>query len=403
MNKKQNQAVLFVAYTNLANPIIWSQGIPLLKEMIKKGWRVFLLTFENEDLLKTNSYLKEMGAIEWRFLFHRPFPILPSFLDLCRGIIYIFWLIKKEKISIVHVRSYLPGVIAYFLKKLTGASFIFDMRGLAPEEEVLSGHWSKNSLPYKLAKFWEKKIIFQADFIVVITNSFKHYVEEKILGKKDEKIKVIPICVEASKFHGPLQVPLVFKKLKEKKKFILVYSGAFENWHLIDKMIDFFHVLKERVFESHFLILTYQKERAENFLLKNLKEEDYTVLTVRPNEMPAYLNVCDLAISFIQAVFPKNIASFPIKFVEYLASGLPIVVNSGIFEIEEIVNKFKIGVVIEDFNKYAYQIAVQKLLAILNERENIKIRTREIVNKKYNLNLAIQKYEEIYEALVGYV
>jgi glycosyltransferase involved in cell wall biosynthesis len=398
----QKKSVLFIAYTNLKNPLIWSQGIPYLKKIAGRGWRIFLLTFENKNSVLPTPLKKELGKIEWRFLYHCFLPILPSLLDICRAIIYCFWLIKKEKIALVQARSYLPGVIGYFLKKIVNVSFVFDMRGLAFDEEVMKGRWQKKSLIYKIAKFFEKRIILSADSVVVISNSFKNYLEDKVLQRKDDKIKVVPICVEIEKFREPLPAPPIIEKLKAEKKMILVYTGALEIWHCLNEMIDFFIVLKKRFSQFHFLILTYQKEKTELLIQKFLEKKDYTILTVRPDEVPSYLQASDLGIVFIRPAFPKNVASFPIKFLEYLAAGLPVVVNSGISEVEEIVTKAKLGVVVNQFNEESYQKAVQDLLTILSDRQGIKKRAELIVQEKYSLDLATKKYEEIYQALISY-
>ena len=397
-----NKRVLFIAYTSLTNPIIWSQGIPYLRKIAENGWQVFLLTFERKGVSFEFLSKNKLGKIKWLFLNHWPWLIFPSLLDIIRAVFYCFYLIKKEKIKIVHARSYLPGLIACWLKKLTGIRFIFDPRGLVVEEEIMSGHWQKNSFFYKIAKFFEKKMYFLADVIVVTRESFKNYLAENFFSGKDDKIKVIPIAVETEKFQNSLSVPPIIKNLKDEKKIILVYTGAIEVWHSVDEMADFFLVLKKIIPNFHFLILTYQKKKAEEILSRKfLEKNDYTILKIEPNEVPTYLKNSDLGIVFIKSVFPKNIASMPIKFFEYLAAGLPVVVNSGISEIEKMVIEQKLGVVINNFNHQSYQKAVEDLIALLAERKRIEKEAKRIVAESYNLNLAASKYEEIYQPLIG--
>jgi len=266
----------------------------------------------------------------------------------------------------------------------------------------MSGHWQKNSFFYKIAKFFEKKMYFLADVIVVIRESFKNYLAEKIFQGKDDKIKVIPIAVETEKFQNSLSAPPIIKNLKDEKKIILVYTGAIEVWHSVDEMADFFLVLKKIIPNFHFLILTYQKKKAEEILSRKfLEKNDYTILKIEPNEVPTYLKNSDLGIVFIKSVFPKNIASMPIKFFEYLAAGLPVVVNSGISEIEEMVIKQKLGVVINNFNHQSYQKATEDLITLLAERKRIEKEAKRLVAESYNLNMAASKYEEIYQSLIG--
>jgi glycosyltransferase involved in cell wall biosynthesis len=392
--------VLFISHSGVS-PIVYSQGIPQMKELSKKGFNFTFLSFQHKSVKKIDWLEKELkeNKIDWRVLNYWPWPFFPvCLLDIIRGVFYIGWLVKKRKIEVIQTRSYIPAIMAWFIKKLFGIKFIFDMRGLIPDEQAYSGNWPKNSLKYKLAKYVEKKLILSADSIVVVNESFKDYVQNSILYKTKKNIAVIPNCVDVNKFvFNPKQRKNLRLKFRLSDKLVLVYSGSFAEWHLIDEMINFFIVLKETSNRAHFLILSYEKDKIKTILNNNLIEADYTIIDVPPQEMPNYLSIADLAISFIQPTFTKKIACSPIKFAEYLSTGLPVIINGQISGTDEMVKKNNLGVVIDEFNKENYQTGVKNVLKILEDK-NTNIRCRKFIENNLSLKQSINKYESIYQS-----
>jgi len=394
---------LFISHSG-TSPIVHSQGIPQMKELSKRGIHFTFLSFQHKSAKKIDWLEKKLkqSKIDWHVLNYWHWPFFPaSSLDIIRGIFYISWLIKKKKIAIVQTRSYIPAIMAWFVKKLFGIKFIFDMRGLIPDEQAYSGNWPKGSLKYRLAKYVEKKLILSADSIVVVNESFKDYVQNFILGKIKKNVVVIPNCVDINRFSFDLQQrDYLRSNLRLQDKLVLVYSGSITRWHLIDKMIDFFVLLKKSVPHAHFLFLTYEKEKLLEFINnKNLLDTNYTILSVAPEEMPNYLSIADIAISFIQPTFTKKIACSPIKFAEYLALGLPVIINGKISGTDKMVKKYNLGIVIDKLNQENYQKTIEKIFKILREDKNIKTRCREFVKNNLSLKQAVNKYETIYQSL----
>ncbi len=391
---------LFISHSGIS-PIVYSQGIPQMKELSKKGIHFIFFSFQHKSTKKVDWLVKELeqSGINWYTLNYWHWPFFPaSLLDIIRGIFYISWLIKKKKIEVIQTRSYIPAIMVWFIKKFFRINFIFDMRGLIPDEQAYSGNWPKGSLKYKLAKYVEKKLILSADSIVVVNESFKDYIQNSILYKTKKNITVIPNCVDVNKFvFNPKQRKNLRLKLGLSDKLVLVYSGSFAEWHLIDKMINFFIVLKKTSNRAHFLILSYEKDKTKTILNNNLIEVDYTIIDVPPQEMPNYLSIADLAISFIQPTFTKKIACSPIKFAEYLSTGLPVIINGQISGTDEMVKKNNLGVVIDEFNKENYQTGVKNILKILEDK-NTNIRCRKFIENNLSLKQSINKYESIYQS-----
>lgn len=84
-----------------------------------------------------------------------------------------------------------------------------------------------------------------------------------------------------------------------------------------------------------------------------IHEKDFMVAKVTPHEVPRYLRAADIAISFIKPCYSKQ-SSSPTKIAEYLASGLPVVCNSGVGDLDKLINENQVGVLLTQFTEEAY-------------------------------------------------
>ncbi|MCM8761029.1 MAG: glycosyltransferase, partial [Candidatus Omnitrophica bacterium] len=115
--------------------------------------------------------------------------------------------------------------------------------------------------------------------------------------------------------------------------------------------------------------------------------------------MPEYLRIADAGLFFINPY--KKIGSSPIKLGEFLSSGVPVIINPGVGDTEEIVREGNVGVVVENFTADDYKKAVERLLILKEEGEVLRRRCRDIAKRYLSLDEAVTKYARIYDALLG--
>jgi glycosyltransferase involved in cell wall biosynthesis len=92
---------------------------------------------------------------------------------------------------------------------------------------------------------------------------------------------------------------------------------------------------------------------------------------------------CDAAVSFIRPCGSK-LASSPTKIPEYLAAGLPVVANSGIGDMDELIATEKVGVTIADFGDESLRAGVDRLVELLRD-EDVRSRCRHTAEKYFDL------------------
>lgn len=404
---------LYVCYFWLNESLVQTQVLPYLREIAKGGAKVSLLTFERDTLSKekVDGLKKQLAdeGIEWNFLKYHKSPSVPATIfDILNGAFFIRKKLQRENIDVLHTRVHVPTLMGALARKLSFGKkpkLLFDIRGFFPEEYTDAGVWKKNGWIYKTVKRVEKWLLKESDAFVVLTEKARQilFPESKATGfdKLGRPVEVIPCCVDINRFKDASQESReeIRKKLNITDRNVIAYVGSFGGWYLTDEMIDFFATAIKQDAQTFALILTQRdKEKVVTKLKENgFSEQDYFVDSVSHVEIPRYLNASDVAISFIKPCYSKQ-ASSPTKNAEYLASGLPIIVNSGVGDTDEIVAKNKIGVIVQDLNSTGYQKALAELEELSENVNNLGEICREKAKSEFDLQtVGGARYRSLYQ------
>src|SRR5581483_9432837 len=104
--------------------------------------------------------------------------------------------------AIVHARSYVSSLVALGCRGASDAKFIFDMRGFWVDEKIEAGHWRRAGRLVRLARYWERRFLDQADAIVSLTESGVDALPS--LGYRAARrvpVVVIPTCADLERFR----------------------------------------------------------------------------------------------------------------------------------------------------------------------------------------------------------
>ncbi len=401
--------VLYVSYDGILEPLGSSQIIPYLKGLSKKGVKYSMLSYEKQadlsrygDVLKLEKELASHG-IKWKRLkYHKSPPVISTFFDVLYGCIVSFWLIKKNRIKIIHARSYVASLIALILKKVCKVRFIFDMRGFWADERVEGGIWKSGSLLYRTAKYFERKFLWNSDGIISLTYAGKAEIENfSSLNKHRVNINVIPTCVDLTKFNlegGSTLIPINAHNINN--KFVLIYIGSISTWYMPYEMIDYFYAVQKYIEGAHFLVLTKEKILFEDILkTKKFNSSTISILNAGHELISSYLLLGKVGIAFYKPGYSRK-ACCPTKFGEYLACGLPVIINSGIGDCDDIILKERVGVIINEFSLKEYERAIIELMKLLDEGDALKKRCRETAEKYFSLEMGVERYRDIYSKLL---
>lgn len=399
--------IFYISYDGVLDPLGSSQISPYVINLGSKGFRFTILTYEKSrrllDTVRADKMREnfELQGIKWEILLYHKYPAIPAtLLDILFGFIKGLIIICRDKIDLIHARSFIGAIPAFFLAKLFRKKFIFDMRGLWADEKVDAGDWKKDSHIYVAIKCLEIIFLKYADSIIVLSQSAKALLENKF-GLKKKNIYVIPTCVDLGLFRIKRKDEFVVNEIEINNRFIFVYSGSIGSWYMLKEMADFFEISRGTFKDPLFLLLNNENTHLiEAVMAKvNILSSDYFIKSLDYRQVYEWLNMAKASLFFIKPVFSK-IVSCPTKFGESLACGLPVITNSGVGDIAKIIKEEGVGVVIKEFSDEAYKDTNHQLNKLLQEGETLKNRCRFVAEKYFSLAKGTNIYSRAYEKLL---
>lgn len=370
-----------VYITEGINPVFYSQVVELLNNIEKKSY------FDEITLLIGLKEIKNVQKIEYinkniNIEFFKTYPIYPLINKLNQ--VSLYQLFKKLNINedyIIHARTEFLGALAYssYLKfNTTHANLLVDIRGSLYEEIK---YYGRMNTILKFIKLFRYKEIMQKNlknvlYFNAVSNDLKNYINVNF--KIDlSKISVIP-TISGSNFIYNLQNRIDTRKslnLKDEDILFIFSSGSTQSWQNNDVIVN--HISKKGY---KILMLTKKEYTDPNVISKFVPYE----------EVPNYLNASDIGIIIRDNDTVNNVAS-PIKFSEYISSGLPVIANDSVSIIKDTINETKYGEIIE-LSEITTSI-VDKLLEL--DREKIS----QYGINTFGINNVTDKYFQVYNKM----
>ncbi len=178
-------------------------------------------------------------------------------------------------------------------------------------------------------------------------------------------------------------------------RYGLVYSGSLGTWYMAREMVSFARAVKEYL-PRITLFLTPQVQEARGLDFRGGWAE---IHGADPAQVPSWLQRATAMFFFIKPG-PSKIATCPTKFAEGLAAGLPVVCNRGIGDLDDVVEREGVGVLVDGFSESAYRDAGQRLHALLRDPE-ISDRCRRLAESHYGLPLGVRAYHQLYRDVLS--
>jgi glycosyltransferase involved in cell wall biosynthesis len=396
---------LYICYQSLLDPLTQTQVVAYLEGMALAGYGIILLTFEPRPLSRAETVEWEIQMqskhITWYWLRYHKRPTVPATAwDILTGIGMGFQLNRQHKITLLHARSHIPGLMALVLKYLTGAKLLFDLRGFMAEEYADAGIWRANGLLFRVMKHAERSILSASDGIIVLTHKASSLLNDWYPEETCNKpLQVIPCCVDLRLF-SPHPIPS-----NNQLNPTIVYVGKLGGWYMDDTLVHFIASAVRFTPNIEFQIWTQSNpDTLKQRLAERGIQHHASIGCTTPDKLASKLTGTQAGLSFIKPCLSK-LASSPTKIGEYLAAGLPVISNAGIGDVDELLQGGNecgpVGVVLNEFSDSAYQQAAARLLALLQEPD-IRERCRRVAREQLDLEtIGWVRYREIYRTIIG--
>ena len=370
---------LYISYNGALDSLGQSQVLPYLRELRQDGHVITLLTFErraNSVAARAVSLRREMSkwGLGWTWLwYHKRPPVISTLWDLARGVLVTFWLAIRHNVQALHARSQVSAAMVWPVARLLRRRFIFDLRGQMAYEYADGGTWREGGLLYRLVERAERRFIKDADAIVVLT----HTLADDLKCVSGQPPVVIPTCVDLEVF-GPLTHAARSPRM--------VYCGSLGARYAPDLLVHFYLAAARAMPSLDLLILTHSDPSAVKTLLADAAapEGRCTFLQVSHREVPKHLASGSFGVLLLQGNRSLR-GACPTKVAEYLAAGLPVVSSPGIGDLNILLPRERVGVVLQDHSQASIAEGVAQLTELLSEGEALRVRCRGVAEREYSL------------------
>jgi glycosyltransferase involved in cell wall biosynthesis len=303
-------------------------------------------------------------------------------------------------VRLFHCRSYPPAYAAILFKKIfPNTKVIFDPRSDFPEENVTAGYWEENDKAFSFWKSTERQILRESDSVACIAPSFVR--AYKLIDPQVNSF-LVPNNVDIKKFRRNNEVRIAIRRELNiaKDEIMVCYLGEISTngWNRISTYIDAIKCFCTYGMKFHFLFIVPRQSKA--MLDEALSGSDIsarvTTLSIPDADVPKYLWASDYGIQ----LHPKLTIRTGTKVGEYLAAGLPIILNRNAIGAVELVKEWQVGVIIDGGTAEAINLHDKELLCSLKNGSELARWSTEVSEfaKGYFDNKVIAaKYIEQYE------
>lgn len=406
--------ILFISYDGMTDPLGQSQVIPYLSGLTRHGYKFTILSCDKPSVYKKRkeyvlNLLKGL-PITWKSIpYHKNPPVLSSIYDLENLKRTAAKLHRKEKFDMVHTRPGIPTLAGLWLKKKFGVKFLNDIRGFWADERVDGGMWDLRNPMFKTVysffKKHENECLETADKNTCLT----YEARKEILNWKNIKgqpldIQVIPCSADLELFNknridSSVRQSLAGEMGIKPGDFIISYLGSIGGWYMTGEMMHFCSLVAKHIPEAKFLFISPHRHDVikEAAVQYGLDPARIITRNASRHEVPLYLSFSNFSLFFIKPCYSK-ISSSPTKHGEIMAMGIPVITNSGVGDVKDIVQKYNAGYVIDDFSDASFMKVIEKLASKpFFDHDSIRKGAEEF----YSLDNAIRSYAEVYGKILN--
>lgn len=397
----------------MTDPLGQSQVIPYLQGLSQAGYNIFLLSCEKEQVFEQNKQtiqaLLDESNIHWVPLnYTKNPPVVSTLIDVIKLRRAAKKIHRQYHIHLVHTRPGIPALVGLWMKEKMGVKFLNDIREFYADSRVEGGMWHTGNPLYKMIyNFFKRKeteVVAINDGIVCLT-----YAAEKVIQtwpgyKAGIPLQVIPCSADLQLFNPDKITNAEKDRLKEelnidKDDFVISYLGSIGGWYLVDEMMRFCKILCDKIPATKLLFISpHRHDEIRTAAAKaGIGANRVIIRKASRQQVPRLLSVSNYSVFFIKPCYSKQ-SSSPTKHGEIMAMGIPLITNSGVGDVEMIVNRYKAGIIISEFTDQAFTEAVEKIEAghPYNSSD-----IRQGATEFYSLDKANEKYINIYKSILG--
>lgn len=374
MNLDAAYDLSYITIDSLSEGVGRSQIVPLISLLSNAGLKINLISYEkeapNSELV---DHFKSIG-VEWNI---RNF----GHKGLFGGVTRINNLREEiPKTNLIHARSDIPAVSAIASQQ---APVLWDVRSLWADQKIVIQKNRLNTIAYPLYRGLESIAASKSLGMSTLTSAVVPILElrHKSLPQLRE---VIPTAVNLELFKLNAVMPTKIQAL---------FSGTFNDYYDLDLSRMFMQELqKQIVFDIHWARpVESQKSEIGVGETRIFLGTQFGMAELIPNYNFG-VSICRINAG------PSLTAAMPTKIGEFLACGRPVVVNKGLGDMDQFIQEFDAGVIL-DGSPENLSDGANKLVSLLLDPET-PLRCRALAEKYFSMEKGSIKYLELYSKML---
>lgn len=408
-SSKQKPSVIICASHSFKDPLfngLMYQYILGHQKAAGQQYRYHIVTEEQVAYaLSAEEQAKIQAELKTQDLFWHPMPYRGGKFILFKklwnfiSLFFKIWGIKrKEKTKVIVGFLAIAGGYAYIISRILRLKlmvFCFEPHSLYMKE---FGIWSEKSLKYKILSKVEYLQATRADYV---TGPTIHSID--LLKKWTSKAKLfrVPISVDTQKFtfsNKDRQRIRTQYNIPE-DRYAMLYLGKFNGIYYNEKEVaEFCKRLLD--FDPRIFIFTISPTPSEDvkkaYLEAGLASSDFLVLNKIPyEEIEGYISACDMGMVAIPPLDSQKYRT-PVKIGNYLACGIPFLLNRGIADDDIMAEEENVGVVFESLEASDFSIPFATLKKFIQEdRTPLQARCRAAAIKHRGIQNSVEVLEQM--------
>lgn len=377
--------IAFITWDGPEQNYLESLFFPIFHQSARHGVRFSVLHFTWGSRTLPDSIRRAALALnieyEHRRVLRKPLTAATAAM-IAHGAGEVVRHVRRHRADLVMPRSLIPAAMSLLARgRLGDVSMVFDADGFMADERVEFGGWDPSGFPYRIFRDVEAEACRRAAAVVTRTHRAKVMLLERAGARMDgSKIHVIPNGRDPSLFiplSGSQREAVRARHGIDPNSPWILYVGSLGPQYHPRKTIDFFHSLHRRRSDARLTILTGQEREAHQLLsASGLQASAVKVQRVPPGEISEYMGAADLGLALREPSLSQRGVS-PIKVAEYLLSGLPVLANRGVGDLDSQLDD-RTGLIVDNLRTFDPDKAAERFLTtVMTSRDEHRTACRQ--------------------------
>lgn len=319
------------------------------------------------------------------------------------------WLgVERRRLGKAPVVYHCRGEATFLLgekiaNKFAGDAIVLDIRGFWPIERLVPQNvFGPNQLKGAQRTEFESDVanlqhaIARSNMVTTVSGPLKQYLVRNYSAPDDTC--VVPCCV-SNVMEGNFRDEIRKQLGLGDRKAILYLGGTQKYQHLEDLVLPFYKAALTQSDDCIAVFITQDKTTLQRLVEKfQLPADKVRIVSVSQHEVAKYLSAMDAGLLLRAPSFLNNFSQ-PVKLGEYLSAGLPVIVEKGTGDVEQLLKPFEIGYTINlhERSEAALQVEVQNALNwVRSADDSRRIAARRFVEQHYTWKANVQKERTMY-------